>query len=152
MAVLLAFALCSCSEDTSNYGWLNWTIWEADLAGRDVEGMGTLSEGLMRFQFKKTGFKFGSKLSTSDNIDGLGGYGFQSQVLSEEAAEYDYPTIRIKFNCNPEDESDPNLIIYNVGTFTEDNKNLHFDSFIISLDPNNSKEWTVQDVTFVRKW
>ena len=142
LAVLLAFALSSCSEDTSNYGWLNWTIWEADLAGRDVEGMGTLSEGLLRFQFKKSGFEFGSKLSTSNSIWG----GSQSRILSEEAVEYDYPTIRIKFDFNYEEASDPNLILYNVGTFTEDNKNLHFDSFALSQDV------MFKDVTFVRKW
>ena len=153
-AILLALALYSCSEDTSNSAWLNWTMWEADLAGREVEGIGTLESGQMQVRFKnvKKGYEFYSKILTSDDQNGLGGIGFISQIKSTKEVEYDYPTIRIPFNFNHEEESDPNLIIYNVGTFTEDNKNLHFDSFIISRDPNNSTEWMIQDVTFVRKW
>ena len=143
LAILMVLALSSC--DKQNDGWLKLTIWEADLAGRDVEGFGVLTKGLMRYKFNLSGYTFQCELvSGATDSDGLyGGSRFTSQTQFTGEIEYKYPSVAIPFNYK--DESGTETVYYNEGTFTEDDKTLHFDSFMISRD------FIVPDVDFIRK-
>ena len=144
IAILMVFVFTSCNK--SNDGWLKLTIWEADLAGRDIEGYGVLSKGLMRYKFNLTGYTFQCELrSGTPDQDGMSsGNNFMSQTQFSGEIEYKYPSVAIPYNYK--DESGSDAVYFNEGTFTADDKTLHFDSFMIS------KDFIVPDVDFVRKW
>ena len=72
------------------------------------------------------------------------GNNFMSQTQFSGEIEYKYPSVAIPFNYK--DESGSDAVYFNEGTFTADDKTLHFDSFMIS------KDFIVSDVDFVRKW
>ena len=139
LAVVTALVLGSCTADTSNYRWLKLTVWEADLSGRDVDGLGVIETGLLKYRFNLVGYSFQCELRTSP----FGG--FMSRVESKGEIEYNYPSIRIPYGTYSQDQSGTETVIYNEGTFTKDNKTLHFDSFVLS------DNLTIQDVDFIRK-
>ena len=145
IALLMVLTLSSC-DNKKNDGWLKLTIWEADLAGRDVEGFGVLTKRLLRYKFNITGYTFQCELgSGTTDSDGLfDGSRFMSRTQFTGEIEYKYPSVAIPFNYK--DESGTETVYYNEGTFTEDDKTLHFDSFMISRD------FIVPDVDFIRKW
>ena len=144
----LLLLLCSCTK--SGEVALVWSVWEADLTGKEYTETnhftgepetGTVIEGTSRIRFMTPGYSVNTLLKVDINGDGKGETNYESQSVYRLSPEQDYPTLSLPVP-DSEKSTDKDLVVayYIRGTFSEDNRSLHFDDFM-----------GVRDVVFVRK-
>ena len=159
LALVLAVAsvclLTSCEPDTSTENWLNYTIWEAPLEGVEYfsspDNSVTLTGKKIKIYFTSTRLKIvgEGEGEGEGETEGVTTHFMFSMETEDPSLDYNYPTIGIPYFYQvSEEEYD---VYYNVGTFSEDHKSLHFDEFIV---PSKDMEWGYSfrftDITFYK--
>ena len=147
LAVASVCSLTSCETDTSTENWLHYTIWEAPLEGVEFfsspDKSVTLTGKQIKIYFTSTRLKILGEGEGDKNR-----FAF-SMETKDPSLDYNYPTIGIPYYYQVSEEEYE--VYYNVGTFSEDHKSLHFDEFIV---PSKDMEWGYSfrfvDLTFYK--
>ena len=133
--IFAALSFTSCAPSTESSGWLKGTTWKADVAGDN-------GEGYIKIHFYAIG---GYKLDIHTNES-------ETHLVTTMSPDYDFPTLYFPIEWDVEDDKPVN-VIYNTGTFSEDFKTLHFDTFRDRSfkigDSSYYKEY--KDIDFIRK-
>ena len=134
-AAIAAMTLTSCEPDIENSSWLKGTTWKASLVGQ--KGMSPdepLTKGWIKIHFTSNGYQL--------RIDSP----FSKVILNTRLfPDYDYPTLYFPIEWEEVDKKPVN-IVYNIGTFSEDLKTIHFDTF---KDRGGYNEY--YDIDFIRQ-
>ena len=123
-SVLISTIICfsSCDDDITTSGWLNHTVWNADLTL-----YGDFDEGEARIWFTGNGYRFVINAERESYGDRLGVNIASKCEYKGGEIHYDFPVIEIPYFVKDEDG---NAIQYIwKGTFSEDRKELTIEEF-----------------------